>query len=190
MPPPRLALIALALTSLGTSGSASAQPGNAPLLLNAEERIGHQGIVLGAALTPVRQFGGHPEAEGPGVAVEAFAGWAFGRWAVMAWGRARASAEVTSFADLGVAGRTWLPDFPRLYAELRAGHEWLEISHWEGDFAGSPNRTGAVVGGGLGMELFTSPRFTIDARTTIERGITADTPDYTLATLGLAMHVY
>ena len=124
------------------------------------------------------------------MAADAFLGWAFGRWAVMAWGRARASAEVTGFTDLGLAGRTWLPAFPRLYAELHAAHEQIQLSHWEYDFEGSEYRKGAVVGAGMGLELFTSPRFTIDARATIDRGFTIDTEDYTVVGLGLAMRIY
>jgi hypothetical protein len=186
----RPTVLALFLASLGTAGAASAQPGNQPPSAPAPQKTGHRGIVLSAALAMAQQYGGHPEAQGGGLAAEAFVGWAFGRWAVMAWGRARVTAEVSGFADLGVAGRTWLPAVPRLYAELRAGYEQHEISHWEDEFEGSPYRTGAVLGGGVGLELFTSPRFTIDGRATIERGITADTPDYSLATLGLAMQVY
>ncbi len=187
---PRLAVFAIVLASLGPGDSALAQPGNQAPSAPAREEAGHRGIVLGAALAMAQQYGGHSEAEGGGVAAEAFVGWAFGRWAVMAWGRGRVTAEVSGFADLGVAGRTWLPAVPRLYVELRAGYEEHEISHWEDEFEGSQYRTGAVLGGGLGLELFTSPRFTIDARATIERGITADTPDYSLATLGLALHIY
>lgn len=186
----RLAVLAIVFASLAPGASALAQPGNQPPSAPAREEAGHRGIVLGAALAMAQQYGGHSEAEGEGLAAEAFVGWAFGRWAVMAWGRGRVTAEVSGFADLGVAGRTWLPAVPRLYAELRAGYEEHEISHWEAEFEGSQYRTGAVLGGGLGLELFTSPRFTIDARATIERGITADTPDYSLATIGLAMHVY
>lgn len=186
-----LAVLTVLLVSLSPTGSALAQPGNTlPSAQPAARPIGHHDLVVGAALSLAREFGGHPEAVGTGLAAEAFAGWAFGRFAVMAWGRARVSPEVTSFADLGVAGRTWLPASPRLYAELRAAHEQVEISHWEDEFAGSKYRTGAVVGGGLGLELFSEPRFTIDARITIERGITADTPDYSLVGFGLAAHIY
>lgn len=188
----RLAALAMFLVSLSAAGSASAQPGNTPPPppAPAPAAIGHRDIVLGAALSMDQEYGGHPEAQGGGGAGEAFAGWAFGRWALMAWGRARIAGDATGVIDLGVAGRIWLPELPRLYAELRAAHEKIQLGHWEDEFAGSEYREGAVVGGGLGLELASAPRFTIDARVMIERGITADTPDYSLVGFALAAHIY
>jgi hypothetical protein len=191
MPAPRLAVLAIVLGGLGPGSSALAQPGNTPALAEpAADRIGHKYILLGAGLVLGENGGGHSESRGASFGLEGFAGWAFGRYALMAWGRGRVSGDISGFLSLGVAGRTWLPSFPRLYAELRAGHEWVDIGHWEAEFEGSPNRTGAVVGGGMGLELFTSPIVTFDGRLTIDRGITLDTPDYLLVAVGLALHIY
>ncbi len=183
----------LVLLSLGMAAEASAQPPGKTAPRPRSEpalRVGHKYILLGAALAMCNELGGHPGAEGSCGSGEAFAGWAFGRWAVMAWGRARIGGDDTGFADLGIAARAWLPDLPRLYGELRAGREEFEIGHWEYDFAGSPEREGAVVGGGLGLEILTDAYFTIDARVTVDRGITADTDDYTLVSAGLGVHIY
>jgi hypothetical protein len=180
-----LVLLSLAIT---TGEAAAAPPGATPPA--PEPEVGHRYLALGAALGTCNQLAGHPGQTGGCGSFEVFAGWAFSGWAVLGWGRLRIAGDDTGFGDLGLAARRWFPDLPRVYAELRAGYEYFEIAHWEYDFAGQPEREGAIIGAGLGLELLTSPVVTIDARGTIDRGITADTDDYTLISFALAFHIY
>lgn len=179
----RLAPILAVLILL--SADAAAQPPGA----TAPEPppIGHRSVLLGLGVTASGQAGGGQSDTGGTAGLEAFAGWAFGRWAVMAWARGRKRSDA-GFFDLGVAGRAWLfRSLPRIYAELRAGRDVYSLS---GEFSGDNTWYGAIVGGGLGLELVTSPGAAIDGRAMLERGITVDAEDFTLLSFALVVHVY
>lgn len=176
---------ALVLVVVTVAADAEAQPpGNAA---PAPPRAGHESVALGAAIGIGAQGGGQGGTDGGTEGIELFAGWAFGRWAVMGWLRGRRRIPDVGFFDLGLAARAWpFGGHPRLYAELRGGRDAYSISGDAADLDGD----GAVVGGGFGFELLSQRQVTVDARVMVDRGIITDADDFTLLTLALGLHIY
>jgi hypothetical protein len=193
---------AILVTHLGLVSSGLAQPPGqtTPRPVSDEPRLGHTGMVLGGGVSMgmllLSGEGGTPSDAG----LEAFLGWSFGRKAYCAWSKIHLDGADEAHLDLGGAVRQWpWPRFPRLYTEARLGYEAVGLV-----FVGNPcgddtlpekcekldTRRGAVVGGTLGIELFTSDFLTFDLRAGLQAGLILDHPGYVLLDLGLAAQIY
>jgi hypothetical protein len=176
------ALIAILSLAAAEANAQPAEETTAP-----PDRAGHESVALGMALVFGGQGGGQGGTDGGSEGIELFAGWAFGRVAVMGWLRGRRRIPDVGFFDLGLAARAWLfAHHPRIYAELHGGRDVYSISGDSGDLDGE----GVVAGGGFGLELLSQRQVTIDARLMVDRGIIADHEDYNLVTLGVGLHFY
>lgn len=172
---------ALVLLSLTAAADVGAQPASTPA-----PPIGHESVVLGMALGYSAQGGGRAGTDEGAETIELFAGWAFGRAAVMGWLRGRRGDEFGSY-DLGLAARAWpFAGHPRLYAELRGGRTAYSLSGDTADLTGH----GAVAGGGFGFELVNQPQVTVDARAMVDRGIMVEREDFTVLCFDLGLHFY
>jgi hypothetical protein len=167
---------------LAMTGDAEAQP-----VSNPAPPPGHESVALGMALGYGAQGGGRAGTEGGAEQIELFAGWAFQRVAVMGWLRGRVRKGEAGFYDLGGAARFWpLAGTPWLYGELRGGRTAYSLSGDGDNLKGH----GVIFGGGVGLELLSRPKNTVDVRAMLDRGIFADVDDYTLFSFALALHFY
>jgi hypothetical protein len=193
---------AILVTHFGLVSSGLAQPPGQTTSrpVSDEAPLGHTGLVLGGGVSAGRMLLSGAEGIPLDAGLEAFLGWSFGRVAYCAWSKIHLDKADEGHFNLGGAMRLWpWPRFRRLYTEARLGYEAVGLV-----YAGNPcgddtppeecerldGRRGAVVGGSLGFELFTSDFLTFDLRAGLQAALILDHPGYVLLDLGLAAHIY